>query len=909
MVVALLILGSMLIYNQLNKEIYIPYQESSSVKYSVKIPKDAPFYSDYLEEFGQYADANGDLWIPSNFAYPTTASTIIKADLNYQLNMGTPDVDYAYTYRIYAQPEVVDSLSKNKFPMPKSVIEESKAPITQSSNNVLNIKKAIEIDYHSYNELVKDFENMLGVKNATKSLNITMEVEVIGSSEVFENNAENTHTIKIVIPLSENAFNVKYTSSSGQNGDCKILARKNAGNLNVFRTMAMVFGGVELLLLLAFVAFVLLTRNHDVNYSNKVKKLHSSYRSFIQRVVNGFDTTGYQMLEIASFKEMLAIRDTIQSPILMSENTDQTRTQFFIPTNTKVLYIFEIKVDNYDELYGAHPEWVDDSIINLDPIEPETVVEEIEPIVENASVAEPQQDNKLIDELYKEIEKLRGEIEATRKLADKPPVVIIREQVTVPVSEAKAQEKVEEAPVVAEEAPTVEEPEIIEEAPTVEEITSVEEPEVVEEATVPERIDLEHVLNDLEYDDEHGYFIDEKGNPLKIQVRRSFTANIIQSDPATVKYYYSELKNYALSFKGVKARMSWRYEAFKKGADQLLRMKIRGKSVCLYCALDPDQFDKNRYFQETLDSKMFSSVPMLVKIKSERGLKRAFELIDAVMEKFSVVKNPKAKSVDYVLEYPFEKTKALVEKGLIKILDNEYVIVEPKEHKTVAPVVEEPVIEAPEELGATEAIEETAEAGNDDIIFDIEFNEDGEIVIPEGKKLNIQCKRSFAANLMQSDPETVKSYYNDLKNYILSFKGVKARSAWRYESFKKGRNQLFRMRIKGKSLCLYCALDSSELDGARYFHELVEAKDYAEVSTMVRIKSARGLKRAIELVDMVMTRFEIPTDPKAKTVDYLAAYPFRKTAELIQSGLVKVTGDYKIKEVKAPKSKKTKITK
>ena len=53
-----------------------------------------------------------------------------------------------------------------------------------------------------------------------------------------------------------------------------------------------------------------------------------------------------------TFVDMLTIRDTIQSPILMYENEDQTMTRFFIPTNTKMLYVYEIKVENYEEIYN-----------------------------------------------------------------------------------------------------------------------------------------------------------------------------------------------------------------------------------------------------------------------------------------------------------------------------------------------------------------------------------------------------------------------------------------------------------------------------------------------------------------------------------------------------------------------------
>ena len=437
-------------------------------------------------------------------------------------------------------------------------------------------------------------------------------------------------------------------------------------------------------------------------------------------------------------------------------------------------------------------------------------------------------------------------------------------------------------------------------------------------------VDLEHVLNDLEYDEEHGYFIDEEGNPLRIQCRRSFTANIIQADPETVKSYYSELKNYALSFKGVKARMSWRYETFKKGRDQLVRMKIRGKSICLYCALDPEQFDKNKYFQETVEAGMFEDVPMLVKIKSPRGLKRAFELIDAVMEKFGIKPDPKAEKVDYVAAHPYEKTKALVDRGLVKILDNDYII-DDHEQNAEQPAPTEAVAELPVAAEQYDSILEMAEKtvemaeelaenaeklthSTDELTVDeLEFDEQGEIIVPTGKQLEIHCKRSFEANIMQSDPNTVKSYYNDVKNYILSFKGVKSRMAWRYESFKCGRNQLFRIRVKGKALGLYCALDPSQVDGSRYFHDVTTSKDYSEVPTMVRIKTTRGLGRAKELVDAVMTKYDIQPNPKAKPVDYFEVYPFRKTRDLVKDGYVKVLSDsYKIKEPKAPKLKSVK---
>jgi hypothetical protein len=83
-----------------------------------------------------------------------------------------------------------------------------------------------------------------------------------------------------------------------------------------------------------------------------VRRIVNSYGSFIQQMLGGFDTEGYQVIAVRSFTELLGIRDTLQAPILMSENRDETMTQFLIPTSNKLLYVYTIKVDNFDEIYG-----------------------------------------------------------------------------------------------------------------------------------------------------------------------------------------------------------------------------------------------------------------------------------------------------------------------------------------------------------------------------------------------------------------------------------------------------------------------------------------------------------------------------------------------------------------------------
>ena len=282
---------------------------------------------------------------------------------------------------------------------------------------------------------------------------------------------------------------------------------------------------------------------------------------------------------------------------------------------------------------------------------------------------------------------------------EKPAEEVVEEVIEEAPAEEVVEEVVEEAPAeeiveeVVEEAPAEEVvEEVIEEAPAEEVVEEVVEEAPAEQNVVEVPAEVEAVIVPTYFDNE--------GNKIDIKYSRSITANIIQSED-TVKSYYSELKNHILSYKGVKSRISWKFDSYNRGRDQLFKIKLRGKTICLYCNLNPDDFDKSKYHHEAIDAKIFADVPMLVKIKSGLGLRKAKELVDIEMAGLGIEKNPKAKEVDYVSEYPFEENEPLIERGLIKILVSDADVVK----KSTKPVVEEVVEEAPAEV-VEEVIEE-----------------------------------------------------------------------------------------------------------------------------------------------------------------------------------------------------------
>ena len=417
----------------------------------------------------------------------------------------------------------------------------------------------------------------------------------------------------------------------------------------------------------------------------------------------------------------------------------------------------------------AAEEIVEETVEEAEPEMAEEVAEEPAPEVEEALEAEEaiEQEPELFEEVIEEpIEEPAEEIAEEPEEVVEEVAEVVEETVEETVEEA-VEEAVEEEPEIAqeapvEEAPVDEEPEA--EAP-VEEIVEEEAEEVFQEPEVQEAEEIAEAVEEepapvaeeapeAEGDKEDEIeitptivpsYYDSLGNEINIKYSRSITANIIQAEDS-VKDFYSAIKNHILSYKGVKSRFSWKFDSFNKGRDQLFKLKIRGKTICLYCALNPYEFDKTKYHHEAIDAKIFEAVPMLVKIKSQLGLKKAKELVDIEMAKFGIEKDPKFKEVNYVEKYPYEETEELVQKKLVKVLVADVNMVKAAKPETenveepveeiVPEVVEEPVIEeiaeeAEPEVAEEPVIEEVAEEAEPEVAEEPVIEEVAEEAEPE----------------------------------------------------------------------------------------------------------------------------------------------------------------------------------
>ena len=782
-------------YYQLDKTFYIEYAEQGDVDYEVEL-KPNSFYD--------------ELTRPSGETYVSTLIDKVNADFTYGMQMAADKVDFNYSYYIIAELKILDRNGKQIFSPKYELLPETSQRV---EGNSFVISESVSVDYTTYNELATSFIKTYGLSDVETFLAMTMVVDVIGSSDSFEERAENEYRVALEVPLAKTTASIQMTSSV-PTGASKVLAVKDAMNGEIFKTLAIIAFFIDMLIALLLVAFIFMTRNHDVNYSIKVQKIVSSYRSYIQKILGGFDTKGYQVLTVGSFVEMLGIRDTIQQPILMSENTDQTRAQFFIPTNTKILYLFEIKVDNYSELYGSHPEWKDDSLITTETVD-KLVDEATDKVVSSAT-------DKVIDSATDKVID-----SATEKIVDSATARIIEEATERILRESR--EKLGDS-VISDVTPKLVESVIRETtSKVIEDAVKETTPRVTETAITKAE---EHI--------------------------KSITPET--PTPTTTVLEIPE-------------------PAYDKTAELIAAKLLARLAEAEATRETPPAPIVNVSVNPVIEREVERVVEVpTAPIEESEPEEELFEVGEPEQLDFLTLATPLAE------EAPKEP-EVIEEPEAVEETEPE-VIEEPEEAEPIAVPLpeEEPIsVEMPIEL-----IEEPAEPTELVLESDDDDDDAAEFYYDEnGNKLDIRISRSFLANVIQSDA-TVKAYYSELKNYILSYKGAKARIAWRYETFKKGRYQLFRIKLRGRTLCLYCALDPAEFDPAKYFHEACDKKMFENVPMLVRIRSDRGFRKALELVDITMAKFEMKPDKKFVAVDYAKEHPFEKTQALIDRGLIKL---------------------
>ena len=167
---------------------------------------------------------------------------------------------------------------------------------------------------------------------------------------------------------------------------------------------------------------------------------------------------------------------------------------------------------------------------------------------------------------------------------------------------------------------------------------------------------------------------------------------------------------------------------------------------------------------------------------------------------------------------------------------------------------------------------------------------EAEIAVADGDDAEMvtRYKRSFRAKIIES-ADAVKENYFALKNALLSYAGVNSQISWSNDRFFMAGETVARISVRGKTLCLYLDLDPAAYPASVYHQRAVgDTKQYEKTPMMVKVKSETALKRALQLVAILMERLGTVSIERAP-VDYAEEFAFRSQEELIQEGLIKTS--------------------
>ncbi len=355
---------------------------------------------------------------------------------------------------------------------------------------------------------------------------------------------------------------------------------------------------------------------------------------------------------------------------------------------------------------------------------------------------------------------------------------------------------------------------------------------------------------------------------LSYKYRRSFISRLIQGGE-NLQDVYTAIKNYLLKYKGVKSRVSWGAETFSYKRQPIVKLFIKGKSLQVYLALNEEEMT-NLQIDEKVEMSKFADLPAKIKVTGVIKLNRAKKAVDVIMARLGLIAG---EQLTEKYSYPYESDEQLLEKGLVKLVKSDFVPPERTRQETQETQETQEVQEAQK----VQEIQEVAEMTDSEVV--------DENITATAVELNIQYKyrRSFISRLIQSGEKT-QELYTTVKNRLLQYKEVKARTSWHVETFSYKRNPIAKFSIKGKILYAYFALTDEEMANIQV-DEKAEGGKFADVPAKFKITGVIKINRTLKAIDTVCQRYNLTLGEEI-TDDY--SYPYETDEQLIEKGLIRL---------------------
>ena len=311
----------------------------------------------------------------------------------------------------------------------------------------------------------------------------------------------------------------------------------------------------------------------------------------------------------------------------------------------------------------------------------------------------------------------------------------------------------------------------------------------------------------------------------------------------TLANRYQQIAKMLCRIEKIKANRSKSKESYRKGRKTVAKLAIRGKTLNVYLALDPKEFEDTKYnYQDVSDKKSYATCPMRLKMTSDRQVKWAKELITILAEQ-----NGWKLAEDQVVEIVEEQTETAPQ------VEQQIEVAQVVEQQTETTEQVE-VVEQQAEIEQEQPVEQIAETVKEqtEITEETETAEQVETV-----ETNIPVFASFGTSKTFSEKlegadQTLANRYQQIAQMLGRIEKIKANRSKSKESYRKGRKTVAKLAIRGKTLNVYLALDPKEFEDTKYnYQDVSDKKSYATCPMRLKMTSDRQVKWAKELITIL----------------------------------------------------------
>ena len=322
-------------YIFINKSIVI--QEAKNVSYEEHGNAD---YKVFLKDNIYYEDK----YLDKNMSYIANLIDYISVDYNYKFKADTL-FDGEYSYKIRADLEILNAENKTLFFTKKYDLIKEKT-FTIENQNEYNIVENIKIDYDHYNSLANGFKSSYGVDTESNLIIYLDLYRNIDQNSINNPNINGKGTIKLTIPLSEKAINIKMDSMEINNKN--VITSLDDYYLEDIKYL--IIGIISLIVsLYLFIKIVKRLSRLSISptdYDKTLKKILNQYDRLIVTTSSMPNLEKNNIIKLKEIVELLDAKDNLHKPIFFIEVTPHQKAYFFIQDDDKIILFTLKNIDN-----------------------------------------------------------------------------------------------------------------------------------------------------------------------------------------------------------------------------------------------------------------------------------------------------------------------------------------------------------------------------------------------------------------------------------------------------------------------------------------------------------------------------------------------------------------------------------